>query len=128
MLNASGGGENFSKSFYYVVEQIPEDGAWRTLTMEEHPDLRVIVHDWENGGSYRLLEGKEVMDVHHTLGYHLNLIDSNDKPITMVLNNTKKINYAVLKSHLRPRKKRLAYNTFVWPSITPTLRAGIMKL
>ena len=51
LLNDSGGGANFSKRFYYIVEKNPEDGVWRTLTTEENTELKVRVCDWDNGGS-----------------------------------------------------------------------------
>ena len=40
LLNASGGGDNFLKSFCYIIEQVPtEDGTgWRILTNDENPE------------------------------------------------------------------------------------------
>ena len=37
LFNTRSGGDNFSKSFYYVMEKILEDGVWRTLTKDKNP-------------------------------------------------------------------------------------------
>ena len=47
LLNASGGGDDFLKSFCYIIEQVPmEDGnGWRILSTGENPDYQVKVRD-----------------------------------------------------------------------------------
>lgn len=92
LLNASGGGDNFLKSFWYLVEQVPEDGAWRTLSMEENPDRIIQVEDHDNGGVLRILERKEVTQVHRTLGYNLNLVESNADAVNMLVTSPKPSN------------------------------------
>ena len=54
-MPAEGGG-NFLKSLLYLVEQVLEDGAWRTLSMEEKPYKIIHVEDHDNGGVLRILE------------------------------------------------------------------------
>jgi hypothetical protein len=52
LLNASGGGDNFLRSFCYIIEQVPtEDGnGWRILSNDKDPNYRIKVRDWDHNG------------------------------------------------------------------------------
>ena len=85
-----------------MVEQVPEDGAWRTLSKEENPDRVIQVEEHNNGGVLCILERKEVTQVHRTLGYNLNLVESNADAVNMLATKAKQFNTAALQSNLNP--------------------------
>jgi hypothetical protein len=130
LLNASVGGENFLKSFCYIIEQVPtEDGnGWRILTNDENPDYRIKVRDWDHNGVLVDLLHKDATELHHTLWHHLNIADNNTEATNMHIAKAKKFNKAVMRSKLSPRQKRMAYGTFVIPSITFPLRASGLSM
>jgi hypothetical protein len=64
-----------------------------------------------------ILKRKEVTQVHRTLGYNLNLVDSNAYAVKMLVIKAKQSNTTTIRSNLKPHQKRLAYR-FPPPSIT----------
>ena len=57
--------------------------------MEENPDRSIQVEDHDNGGVLRILERKEVTQVHRTIGYNLNLVESNADAVNMLVTKAK---------------------------------------
>jgi hypothetical protein len=66
--------------------------------------------------------------MHRTLGYHINISDNNTEATNMHIAKAKKFNNAVMRSNLSPMQKRMAYGTFVIPSITFPLRASGLSM
>jgi hypothetical protein len=126
LSNSSGGGENFLKSFCYIIEQVPkEDGTgWQILTNDEHPDYLIRVRDWDHNGVLLDLLHKDATELHCTLGYHINIADNNTEATNMHIAKAKMFNNAVLRSMLSTRQKKMAYETFMIPLITFSLRAS----
>ena len=130
LLKASGGGDNFHKSFCYIIKQVPkEDGTgWRILSNDENPDYSIKVRDWDNNGVQVELLRKDATELHRILGYHMNITDNNTEATEMHIAKAKKFNAAVLRLKLSPRQKKMAYTTFVIPSITFPLRASGLSM
>ena len=95
----------------------PKDGEWRTLTKAENPERIIQVSDHNNGSVLCTLEQKEVMEVHRTLGYHLNIVDSNEEVVKMHITKAKQFNTAVLQSNLKLNQKGMAYCTRYFVSL-----------
>ena len=58
LLNTSDRVEKFSKSFCSIMKQLLYSHAWRTLMIEENPEVKLRVRDWDNGGVFSFMERK----------------------------------------------------------------------
>ena len=102
ILNANGGGDNFLKSFCYIIEKFPKEDSmgWQILTHDENPDYCIQVREWDHDGVQVDLIHKEAKELHHTLGYPMNISDNNMEATNMHIAKANKYNNAVLRSML----------------------------
>ena len=118
----------FLKSFCYIVEHVPTDGEWWAATKVENPERIIQVSNYDNGDVLCTLEQKEVKEVRSTIGYNLNIVESNEEAIKIRVTKAMQFNTAVLWSNLKPHQKRMAYRIFFVPSLTFPLRASTLSI
>ena len=97
LLNESGGGDNFLKTFCYIIEQVPKkDGTgWGILANDQKTNYSIKVRDWDHDGVQVDLLCKDATELHRILGYHMNITDNNTESTKMHIAKAKKFNAAV---------------------------------
>ena len=98
------------------------------MANDENSDYSIKVRDWDNDGVQVDLLRKDATELHRILGYHMNITDNNTEATKMHIAKAKKFNAAVLSLRLSPRQKKMAFATFVIPSITFPLRASGLSM